>query len=627
MSSNVIDSISSGGDINSSHHDSALDSMGSINESLFDYESEAEDGIEMEKVRDIDQSDELNVNASYNYDSATTKGDSELRNANLPENCWIASDLPSTLQSSHQILNIGALRYAWSYVWLICSGDLLIVYAIVAYQTRCQKINSGIKLRMLRANQRWDIQTIRQSLERFQVERLTRRSNRNRFVRVLLAAPREAEDSIIAPRLHNELDTTKLPPYYRLCLMVQKELCNTFRILYVMRRIRISTPLSYLLAFSGIGQWFTEVGRNHWAIVMRKYIIFCLACLGIWSDETSKAYDIEDLVKKFTMRDPTEATMEFLMLTIASRVILLQALGTTTTLISIIVITTCEAPLFVFSPTLLKKIPPLLYFDSRNVAIDRERAELRGREVGEAELNNDIPVEEWVIKIRSLSIFLTESRLILFLYKLVSLFLTIMILKGYTISTGTLTLVLIAMLPYYVGSTLIPILYIGKRLNLMDEDFRVVFLSWLSRPYGYCRSAAVCMWPSNHPPSYAVHPLIQEEIGSEPSLELDGEEDSGDDISMPTEGIAALIDDSIHNDRESEEEYSIDIVFEDGSSAINDGSPLEVRDNSSHAEYSGVFVSEENDEHEHKYRDNSIHSIAREEEEEEEKDCEEDDDG
>jgi hypothetical protein len=45
------------------------------------------------------------------------------------------------------------------------------------------------------------------------------------------------------------------------------------------------------------------------------------------------------------------------------------------------------------------------------------------------------------------------------------------------------------MLPYYVGFALTPILYVGKRLNLKDEDFQVAFLGWLpSRShYGWCR--------------------------------------------------------------------------------------------------------------------------------------------
>ena len=626
-SSNGMSSIqmdfNSAGDTNDRQHDGAQESVYRIEESLLNYEDEVDDEIRIPKVTEdpggnIERTEDLHRISSHNCNVST----GELVGAKLPDNSRAADVPPPTLQSSNRMVNIGTLRYALSsYVWLACSADVLIVYAIVAYQSRCQKIDSVINLRRLRANQRWDIQTIRQSIVRFQLERLSRRTNRNRFVRVCtphLVAPSEAKDRI-ATLIANETDTTKLPPYYRLCLMVQKELCEALQIVYTLRRMRVSTPLSYLLAFSGIGHLFTVVGRHHWLIVMRKYSIFSFACLGIWLNETYKAYDIEDLVKKFTIREPEEATMEFLMLAIASRVILLQALGTTTTLISIIIIAICEAPLFVLSPKLLKKIPPLLYFNSRKVAIDREKAELRGREVEGSGLRLDdgIPVEEWVIKTRALSIFLTESRLIVFLYNLVPLSLTIMVLKGFTISTDTLALLLMAMLPYYVGSTLIPILYIGKRLNLTDEDFRVVFLSWLSRPYAYCRSAAVCIWEStfgrqiNHTRSQIVHPLIQEEGGSEPPLASVEREDSEDDISMPSEEITAFSSDSVFNDHESDDmvDDANDIVIDDGNSnsSIEDGSALEPHGNSSqqvseqqwngrdnsNAEVSSVMLSEE----------------------------------
>jgi hypothetical protein len=192
-----------------------------------------------------------------------------------------------------------------------------------------------------------------------------------------------------------------------------------------------------------------------------------------------------------------------------------------------------------------------------------------------------------VITVRSLSILLTESRLIVFLFNLVSLSLTVLVLQGYTISTDIVALLLVAMLPYYVGSTLIPILYIGKRLNLTDEDFRIVFLSWFARPFACCRSAAMCMWErsevgpmvarlwgsTRRPPR--VSPLIPEGTLSEEEEE-GGEEgevgDSEDDISMASDDIAALIDGvSIDSDRNDEEEddgnmeddNAIDIVIED----------------------------------------------------------------
>eukprot|EP01035_Chromulina_nebulosa_P036012 gene36012-48454_t len=94
-----------------------------------------------------------------------------------------------------------------------------------------------------------------------------------------------------------------------------------------------------------------------------------------------------------------------------------------------------------------------------------------------------------------------------FLFNLVSLSLTIMILEGIDISTGTLALLLTGMLPYYVGSTLIPILYIGKRLNLKDEDFRVVFLGWWPAIYD------LLLWLSGFPRPQPVHTTIVQAQG------------------------------------------------------------------------------------------------------------------
>ena len=146
-------------------------------------------------------------------------------------------------------------------------------------------------------------------------------------------------------------------------------------------------------------------------------------------------------------------------------------------MISIVIINLCSCPLFVFSPKLLKKIPPLLYLNAREVAIEREKIELLGRHYVDGD-DGSIQLDEWVIRMRTVGIFLTESRLMLFFFNLVSVFLTIILLKGTTVSARSLAMFLFAMLPYSIGSSLISIMYVGKRLNLTDHDFRVVFVDW-----------------------------------------------------------------------------------------------------------------------------------------------------
>ena len=534
----------------------------------------------------------------------------------------------------------GMFLFAWSRVRVMLSADLLIVFVIHVYLSRCQKAFRLEQQRKMRANRRWEAHTVPQSIERF---RLKRSSTRHPS---LLPNQIDSEQTLAL----NDSKECRLPPYYQLCYMVQVELCRTIRVMYSLRPI--STPISYLLSFTSIGHAFTSVGFQFWTVVVRKYIMFVCACLGIWFNKIYEAYRIEALVKEFSNGDPDETTIEFLKLTIASRVILLQALGETPTLISIAVINICEAPLFVFSPKLQEKIPPLLHLNPRVVALAREKKEVLGtrqssqgqeQEQDQSE-EGSFQIQEWVITTRSISIFLTESRLIVFLYNLVSLSLTIFVLKDVEISTEIVALLLVAMLPYYVGSTLIPILYIGKRLNLTDEDFRIVFLSWLSTPYEYCRATAVpihtyfnrarvsvysllvgrfvddCARPTT------VHPINQEVLEEEVAAAVEpsgqagvapgeeavvvvvrepDEEDSFADISIPSEYL--ICDSTRSGDGSESENDSIHIEIDEDCSSTDEGgsiaapekaqpSPLQTNERDSDAESSSVNVSEEDEE-------------------------------
>jgi hypothetical protein len=391
----------------------------------------------------------------------------------------------------------GFCRYFWSYTSLPISADLVVVYVITSYVNRYQKLHSLQLQRQLRSHRRWERHTIEQSVQLYRTIRLQKTGVLRKYelyFRKYESSARETDDRLLIKWTESidESGSDKLPPFYRLCFMVQRELCTYIRVVYTLRPV--SVPLSYLIAFSGVGHLLTVVGRKYWYIVARKYQLFFGACLGIWFDETYEAYEVEDLVREFTIGNPDEATMLFIPLIIASRVILLQALGDVTTFISIIVINICVAPLFVFSPKLRAKIPPLLYLNPREVALERELNELLGRHDRHPSALESVRVEEWVLLLRSLSILLTESRLMVFLLNLVSLSLTIVLLKGIELSTGTLALLLLGMLPYYVGSTLIPIMYIGKRLNLTDEELVDVLFGWLIRIHRFMQPGLAFIW-------------------------------------------------------------------------------------------------------------------------------------
>ena len=163
-------------------------------------------------------------------------------------------------------------------------------------------------------------------------------------------------------------------------------------------------------------------------------------------------------------------------------------------------------------------------------------------------------MEEWAVATHSLSILLTASWLVVFLSNLVSLTLTLtlLILMGIELSTEIAMLLLTAMLPYYVGSTFTPILYIGKRLTLKDEDFRAVFPSWMSN------SASR---------RHTVHPLpVQEESGA---IEADLLEALEDDVdSVDDNYLAARISEFVYSEQDDSdfEDQSIRISIENTNS-------------------------------------------------------------
>ena len=377
-------------------------------------------------------------------------------------------------------MTMGILRYVLSYTALVFSIDLLYLYSMQAWATHCQKLNDLEQRLMLRSHRRWDHQTIQQSIDRFRNERLNTSKWRHfkDFFTSYETSSREVVDSVKRKwyDVTHQPESAKLPPYYQLCYLVQQEFHR--KMIYLKCFWIVSMPLSYIVAFSGVGHLLTIVGRKNWGIAIWKFYLFLCVCLGYWTDEIYEAYEVEDLVKEFTILDPDEATILFIPLIIASRAILLQALGDNATLISIVIINLCGSPLFVFSPKMQKIIPPLIHFNPRDVALRREKIELLGRRNVENQMETTVQVEEWVIVMRSISIVLTESRLIVFFANLVSLSLAVTLLKGVTLTTTYISFFLVAMLPYFVGSALIPIIYIGKRLNLTDDDFRVVLLSW-----------------------------------------------------------------------------------------------------------------------------------------------------
>ena len=524
----------------------------------------------LSQKKDIDDKEFAESSLKFHLDdhSSNKEVENELRISTKPNER--EDDVLVPIQPSNTTLScfavMGMLRYAWSYVAMIVSTDLLVVYTINVWITVSQKWNRLEQLRLLRSDRRWGAHVLEDSVKQFHAKNTQTFdwSQRMSFFHAYEAAARE-NDQVLDKKWDGialQSESSKLPPYYRLCLMVQRELIAKMEPICYFRHF--SVLISFVIAFSGVGHLLTLVGRKNWGIVMWKFFLFACACLGFWTDEIYEAYEIEELVKEFTIADPDEATILFIPLTIISRVILLQALGGTATLISIVVINLCGAPLFVFSPKLRKNIPPLIHTNPREVAVKREKIELLGRH--DAQASDDlVGLEEWVITVRSLGIFFTESRLLVFFYNLVSLSLTIILLKGIEASTTTLALLLTGMLPYFVGSSFIAILYVGKRLKLTDKDFRVVF----SR----CRflSFSSIILPSRARVSTTSE---QEEVvrsrNNEETNSLDI--DRSDDSSVPSELIAPMLLDMGSSSRSSEDDPTFDNYYLDDGDTVSHGS-------------------------------------------------------
>ena len=428
-----------------------------------------------DSIHNLISSEAGNVDRSSSNDSIgnSLSNDSSIYSFNSE----ISFELP---EISNRLAIRGVRRYFWTYLSLFLSVDLSLVYSIIAWVTYCEKNSHCEQLLQLRSNQRWNQQAFEESIRKFRSERFINTNFWTRYMKFFDNLEKSSVDTNnrIEKKWQEvvyQSDSVSLPPYYSLCRMEQQEMqlqINRMDIPSLLRSFLLS--FSYIAIIASIGHLVTAVGRKNWMVVMKKYFLFSCICVGFWTDETYEAYELDSLPKLFAECDANEVTILFVPLIISFRAILLQALGVSLTLVSIAIISLSSAPLFVFSPKMQARIPPLIYWGSRKVAVEREEKET-------SSAGQEGHVEEWAIKLRSLSIFLTESRILVFFANVVPLYLTLSILEGFDITTGYQYLMVLALAPYFIGSTILPIIYIGKRLNLSDKDFRALWLGWLVR--------------------------------------------------------------------------------------------------------------------------------------------------
>jgi len=190
----------------------------------------------------------------------------------------------------------GMSRFVWSYASLFLSVDLSLAYVINVWVHHCRKKNKP-KQQSLRWRQqrRLDQLEIDRTIRRFQVQRARSRSL-HRFVDYEIRG-REMDGKLEVK--WEAYQSSKLPPFYKLCLLEQQELYSSL-LQWAPFLCLVAAPLSYLIVLTNLGHVVTSVGRKHWAIVMHKFLLFCYVCMGVWTDEIYEAYDVDHLLGDFT---------------------------------------------------------------------------------------------------------------------------------------------------------------------------------------------------------------------------------------------------------------------------------------------------------------------------------------
>jgi hypothetical protein len=249
--------------------------------------------------------------------------------------------------------------------------------------------------------------------------------------------------------------------------------------------------LSVAIAWLGVGHPFTVVGRRHWRIVFRKYYIFLCACVGIWTNETVDSYGLEDIAETIFIDNDHEANYtKLLYICVGIRAILFQ-LTPSLTFFSVIVSSLAGSPLFVVSDKLRCKLPALFVFHSWERAMEQE-VHVHG--------NTDVQLTHWVLYLRCVIILLGESRFLSFISNFLTVCLSFLVLIYSKETQAFIILVLTLLFPFALAKAFIVIIFLGKSLELKDQDFQSFFQTITCGLYSYVHFPSIsgCVWnPSN----------------------------------------------------------------------------------------------------------------------------------
>jgi len=217
--------------------------------------------------------------------------------------------------------------------------------------------------------------------------------------------------------------------------------------------------------FLFVGQLFTNVGRGAWYVIIRKYFLFIMIALGIWTDECYQSFNFETTIyyndnRKYQKNDCDK----YLRAIIAPRAVLLQ-LFSPFTVLSIYSVFTCGYPIGIYSKELKKKLNPLFIKDSLSIQLNREKEESC----------SDLSAAErsvlWTVYLKSYSVYWFESRAIQYFQRFFS-FVVVIGINYYPLLFIFLSLVVF--FPYILFAYVEIMVLIGKQINLQDEDFKII---------------------------------------------------------------------------------------------------------------------------------------------------------
>jgi len=296
--------------------------------------------------------------------------------------------------------------------------------------------------------------------------------------------------------------TRGLPPYHVLCRLVANGIHGYF---CCCDCCGVFSRLLYVVAFFPPVHLCTSIGRSIWYVVGKKYYYYVLACAGIWVDGCVKGYDLDN-ASKISISEHVDASAdqhhahedlsdqeiqaklhrkdhddfsplkgkggmvdrhemgEVIRMIVAPRAVLLQVIPQLTPL-SIYAEIMADSPLFIPSKRAQAFFSDLLIRDALEMSRAKEMSEanhtLRAFERG----------VEWIVRIRSINVYISESRL----FKIVkNLFLFLFSLGVlYSDPAWWISLSMIILFPLLFIGLLDLYVMTGKFVGITDDDVSI----------------------------------------------------------------------------------------------------------------------------------------------------------